>query len=67
MNTYNRAVIDRYCFEVHYSRERKRLLIEKLLAKYGNRMDTEDLFRIGTRNESAPATLSPLNPHERIS
>jgi len=46
MNTYNKAVLDTYCREVGYDEEKKRELVDIMLKKYGDRLDTENLLVI---------------------
>jgi hypothetical protein len=58
MNSYNRTVIDQYCREVGYSASRKQQLIDELTAKYGDRMNSEDLFHINTEHAIVDGTMT---------
>jgi hypothetical protein len=58
MNSYNRAVIERYCTECHLTPEERLKLIEELKAKYGDELDTKDVLWVETHYETVNAILS---------
>lgn len=60
MNTYNSLVIDQYCCEVGYSAEQKKVLVDRLTGVYGDRMNTESLFRINNKDVMSEAALVVL-------
>lgn len=62
MNAYNRAVLDQYCRETCQTPKQKRELVERLTREYGGKLDTHDLFTIGTKHLTVAGTLSPVAP-----